>query len=32
VQREEPGAKLGEIPVYGKVRDCTGPCHFSSWD
>jgi hypothetical protein len=32
VQREKPGAKFGEMPFYGKARDCAWPCHFSSWD
>jgi hypothetical protein len=32
MQREEPGAKLGEMPFHGKARDCAWTCHFSSWD
>jgi hypothetical protein len=29
MQREEPRAKLGEMPFYGKARDSAWPRHFS---
>jgi hypothetical protein len=32
VHRKEPSAKLGEMPFYGKARDCAWTCHFSLWD
>jgi len=30
VQREEPGAQLGEMSFYGEVRNCTWARHISS--